>query len=101
MTTTTLERIIEVADGAYPDRLVSAYHEDPFGNHGDTLAKFVAVELGETFEDAPQGAESYAFEYAAERIDRAIEELRAVSNALWLEATRLTELEQEASCDKS
>jgi hypothetical protein len=101
MTSTTLDRIIEVASEAYPDGLVALYHEELDGNHGDTLAKFVAVELGETFEDGCTGTESDAFEYAATRMERAIEKLQGVVDALRRESDRLAELEQEAPCAKS
>lgn len=46
-----LKELIRLADKAYDeDGLVMAYHEDPEGNHGDTLAKFIALELAGTFD---------------------------------------------------
>ena len=47
----TLEEIIRIADDAYDfDALVEQYFRDPTGNHGDGLAKFVALELMETYD---------------------------------------------------
>src|SRR5512137_2491609 len=48
-TTLILDELIAIADEGYSDGLVLAYHEEPDGEHGDTLAKFVAVDLADTF----------------------------------------------------
>ena len=40
--------IIKIANKAYPDDMVQQYFDDPNGQHGDTLAKFIASELKET-----------------------------------------------------
>jgi L-fucose mutarotase/ribose pyranase (RbsD/FucU family) len=40
--------IIFIADGAYPDGLISMYASDPHGDHGDELAKFIVLELDDT-----------------------------------------------------
>jgi hypothetical protein len=48
-----LEAIIKIASAAYdPDdpQLVMWYHQDPLGNYGDGLAKFIAVEIAETYD---------------------------------------------------
>jgi hypothetical protein len=39
-----------VVDKAYGDSIVRTYHDDPAGNHGDGLARFIAGEIGETFD---------------------------------------------------
>jgi hypothetical protein len=46
----TLKEVIGIADAAYDDGLVQAYFEDRDGQHGDTLAKFIAMELADAFE---------------------------------------------------
>ena len=45
-----LDKIIEIADKVYADGLVGQYHREPKGGHGDTLAKFIAVELRDTYD---------------------------------------------------
>ena len=47
----TLNRIIEIANAAYPDDFIAQYHENPDLEHGDTLAKFLVVELTETYDE--------------------------------------------------
>ena len=46
----TMEDLIKLADDAYDDGLVQEYFEDRDGQHGDTLAKFIAMELEDTFD---------------------------------------------------
>lgn len=52
----TLDDLIKIADEAYSSHadmsagLITAYHENPDGEHGDGLARFIAVELNETFD---------------------------------------------------
>ncbi len=48
----TIEELIKIANDAYSelDDMVLRYFEDPTGEHGDSLAKFVCVELSETFD---------------------------------------------------
>jgi hypothetical protein len=46
----TLAELIQIADDAYDDGLVQEYFEDRDGQHGDTLAKFIAMELEDTFD---------------------------------------------------
>jgi len=41
---------MEVVDKAYGDSIVRTYHNDPAGNHGDGLARFIAGEIRETFD---------------------------------------------------
>jgi len=47
--TLSLDELIGIADSGYADGLVQSYHEDRDGEYGDTLAKFVAIELADTF----------------------------------------------------
>jgi len=48
----TLRKIVAAADKGYDqhDKIVLAYFDDEAGEHGDTLAKFIAVELKDTFD---------------------------------------------------
>ncbi|HSB81964.1 MAG TPA: hypothetical protein VLM91_24555, partial [Candidatus Methylomirabilis sp.] len=50
----TLDRLVQIANAAYSDDLVWQYHRHPKRKFGDGLAKFIAEEIGETYEaDAP------------------------------------------------
>jgi len=75
-----LSEIIAIADRAYPDGLVQAHFEDPDGQHGDTLAEFIALELQDVY-DADAGDEDQWSE-AARVIRRARDELDSVLSAL-------------------
>ena len=49
-----LEDILKIASEAYDEhdpQLVMWYHQDPLGNYGDGLAKFISVEIAETYDD--------------------------------------------------
>ena len=47
-----ITRLIKIASSAYSrDGEVFAYHKHPEGNFGDGLAKFIAIELLETFDE--------------------------------------------------
>lgn len=54
----TLNELIKIADEAYSAGagmsagLVTAYHENPDKNHGDGLARFIAMELHDTYDPA-------------------------------------------------
>lgn len=60
------------ANEVYADDLVQLYADYPEGDYGDTLAEFIAAELG----DAASDSEAAGF------MNRAIEELSFVRNAL-------------------
>ncbi len=75
-----LSEIIAIADRAYPDGLVQAHFEDPDGQHGDTLAEFIALELQDVY-DADAGDEDQWSE-AARVMRRARDELDNVLAAL-------------------
>lgn len=76
----SLERILEIANDAYGDGLVAAYAEDMNGNHGDGLARFIAIELAETFD--PSLPLDDQREAAQQALISAMEQLRAVMYAL-------------------
>lgn len=75
----TLNDIIDIADAAYPDGLVRLYHDDPHGQHGDTLAKFIAIELRETYYDA--ATDKRKLDDAYDAIEKAVRELQRVLSA--------------------
>jgi len=75
-----LSEIIAIADRAYPDGLVQAHFEGPDGQHGDTLAEFIALELRDVY-DADAGDEDQWSE-ATRVIRRARDELDSVLSAL-------------------
>ena len=71
-----IERIISLADRVYPDGLVGLYFREPDSQHGDTLAKFIAVELAETYDKDASDEEQLT---EALRVMRnGVKELRAV-----------------------
>jgi len=75
-----LADLIEAANEAYGDDLIASYHDDPEGEHGDTLAKFIAVELRDTYEEG-QTAENIVDE-AVRAMGVAIRDLSSVREAL-------------------
>ena len=46
----TLKELIKIASSAYNEGLIEQYHNQPSGDHGDLLAKFIAQELAETYD---------------------------------------------------
>ena len=70
----TKKQIIEIADAAYPDGLRFCV-----GN-GDTLAKFILVELSETYEGRKPA--TYQLEAAYDDVLVAREDLELVARAL-------------------
>lgn len=76
----TLKELIDIVDEAYPDGVVGQCHADPAGDHGDTLAKFVEVELRETF-DPDVGTRDQLVE-ALRVMETARDELQGVVDAL-------------------
>lgn len=88
----TREQIIAIADEAYGDGLVGLYHDEPTGDHGDTLAKFIAIELRETYEAEAADAEQL---WEAHRVMKsARNELMGVEEALEELAVCVQEKEQ-------
>jgi len=79
----TLQSLIEFVDKVYQngeEGLVGQYHRDPKGDHGDTLAKFIAIELAETFDKDETDDEQFGEAIVA--MSRAANDLRNVVDAL-------------------
>lgn len=73
--------LITAADEAYDmDGLVWQYYDAPEGNHGDTLAKFIAVELNDTYDPGATGQEQ--LREAIRAMTSARDQLQAVVDAL-------------------
>ena len=74
--------VFEIADAAYPDGLIGLYWKKPSQNHGDTLAKFIAIELAEVtqgYRELPEALEQAERAMASAR--REIEAVRAALEA--------------------
>jgi len=76
----TYEQLIARIDDAYPDNMIGLYAADPDGPHGDTLARFIAVELRDTFE--PDQGDEYQARMALDMIDKAYREMGEVVERL-------------------
>lgn len=76
----TLYELIATASKGYPDELILQYHEQPNRNHGDTLAKFIAYELKDTFDEDQPDMEQILTAKAA--IEVAIRDLEGVLHSL-------------------
>ena len=75
-----LKKLIEAASSGYPDGLIEQYYNEPETSHGDSLAKFIMVELSETFdEDATDEEQVLA---AVHQMRRARAELDSVMSEL-------------------
>jgi hypothetical protein len=72
----TITELLELVSASYPNDLVGQYHRHPEEAHGDLLAKFIAVELTETFNGHAR-TPSQLFE-ARRVINRAAEELKSI-----------------------
>ena len=77
----TLFELIKIADEAYSDGLIMAYHMERDGNHGDGLAKFIAIELAETFDQHTSRMEQLS--EASRVMHNAATELACVQQALF------------------
>jgi hypothetical protein len=84
----TKTELLRIADRVYPDGLLWLYYMEPDAGHGDTLAKFIASELAETFDEheLPDVSPKVALRHAiaamrAARCDILVVE-RALSDAL-------------------
>ena len=77
---TTLERIIQAVSASYGDGEVQAYFSDDAGEHGDTLAQFIARELRETYDPGLTPGESV--QRAMSYLDRARYELQTAIDAI-------------------
>lgn len=79
---TELNRMIKAVSAVYGDGEIEAYFLDDNGEHGDTLAQFIARELRYTFEDEPDLSHSGRIELAIKRMERAKLDLDDVIGAL-------------------
>ncbi len=75
----TLADLINLANDAYGDDLVSSYHNYPEGEHGDTLAEFIVREIKDTYEKG-QSAQVILDE-AARVMDKAVRDVASVRDA--------------------
>ena len=71
-----IQELIQIVDSAYPDGKVGEYYAEPEKDHGDTLAKFVYLELIDTFD--PVATRKKQLATAARAMNNAIYELRHV-----------------------
>ena len=84
--TISINEIIKAASDAYNDGLIEQYWEWKHESHrksdapGDTLAKFIAIELEEVY-DIDSGRQAN-LELAAQAMRRAEEQLREVKEAI-------------------
>ena len=76
----TFDRLIEIASAAYSDGLIELYHKEPDGDHGDTLAKFIVLELGDIY--SPEVTDETNLAEAVRVMDSAIRQLEAVRDTL-------------------
>lgn len=80
----TVRDLILLADQAYDtDGLVLQYHDEPTGQHGDGLARFIAIELAETFDaDADQDEQlNEAYRVMQQAVDQLNDVLTAFCQA--------------------
>lgn len=89
-----LNKLMEIANDVYPDGLIGQYWNNGNGmpdvvELGDGLARFVAMEIAETFD--PDLKSSEQLEEAANCVGRAASELESVAEAL--HAARITKVE--------
>ena len=75
----TLDKIIEIANKAYPDEFIAQYYENPDLENGDTLAQFITCELVETYDSEATDAQQIA--EAIRVISRAAAEVQTVAEA--------------------
>ena len=65
--------LLRLADEAYGDGMIEQYYVRPTVNHGDTMEKFIVAELNDYILD-PMAC--------VQRLDRAIEDLERVRDAI-------------------
>jgi hydroxymethylpyrimidine/phosphomethylpyrimidine kinase len=84
-----INRIMEIADEAYDaDGVISCYWDakrrkvrrKPLHGMGDTLARFIAIELAETYD--PSATDDEQRDVAARAIQKAADQCSAVADAL-------------------
>jgi hypothetical protein len=82
----TLDEIIALADKMYSDGMIGLYHKHPKENHGDSLAKFIEIELRETFN--PDASRFEQLENARRIISLASDDLQAIADMFYEEASK-------------
>ena len=75
----TLESIIEIANDVYGDRLVELYFKNGDGRYGDTLAKFIAAELEDTYEH--QASDYAQYTMAMKVMENAANQLHDIASS--------------------
>lgn len=76
-----IDKLIEIADKGYSDSyLIQGYFQDPDGEHGDTLAEFIARELQETLD--PEASDTDQLLTAMDQMEKAQTEISGVIQAL-------------------
>lgn len=88
----TLDDVIAVANEAYGDDLVLDYHQGE--ERGDTLAKFIAIELRDTFDPEDHVANNL-YHAAADYMQNAVWDLADVVSALRAKGRAFEEEEDE------
>lgn len=84
----TLSEIIAIADKGYAsDGLVLAYFNEPDVDHGDTLAKFVVLELKDTF--SPEDRPETQLDTAKDAMLSARKQMDGVTDAFYQEWAKL------------
>ncbi|MDO8751158.1 MAG: hypothetical protein Q7K03_08450 [Dehalococcoidia bacterium] len=84
-----ISTLIDIASKAYDrddSELVRNYFDEPDGNHGDTLAKFIAIELQETFD--PGLDDGAQLSQASQYMEKAADQLESLSTSLAAEALK-------------
>ena len=75
---TLLEKILEWANEVYGDDLIAQYVKNSNVNHGDGLAKFIACEIQDVWDDEATPADNR--DNVVDALDRAKKQIEAV---LW------------------
>lgn len=81
-----LDILMAVASEAYPDGLVWQYYKEPRKNHGDTLAKFIMLELKETYD--PKASDYHQLCAACQAMGNALSEIEEVRRTFSVEAAK-------------
>jgi hypothetical protein len=83
-----LDKLIDLVDNGYGnERLVKAYHDKPAEDHGDTLARFIALEIAESFDANADDEEQ--LQGAVSAIETAEEQINNILNRLYDEIDRI------------
>ena len=85
-----IEELIKIIDKGYPNGKVAEYFKDINGNYGDGLARFIAVEIAETFD--PDASKE-------DQIEMAIKEMEADANEINRVICALSEAREEETCE--